>query len=92
MVAREWITRARIWMVRWRQLRHDMAVPLDATSSSTGGKAVSEAGKGSAPRPTNHEAFSTNFDAIDWGRRVAELIETTEELKLYPEQKEESQT
>lgn len=53
---------------------------------------MSEAGKGSAPRPTNHEAFSTNFDAIDWGRRVAELIETTEELKLYPEQKEESQT
>ena len=50
---------------------------------------MSEAGKGSAPRPTNHEAFSTNFDAIDWGRRVAELIETTEEMKLYPEQKEE---
>ena len=48
-----------------------------------------EAGTGSAPRPTNHEAFSTNFDAIDWGRRVAELIETTEEMKLYPEQKEE---
>ena len=51
---------------------------------------MSEAGKGSAPRPNNHEAFSTNFDAIDWGRRVAELIETTEEMKLYPEQKEES--
>ena len=50
---------------------------------------MSEAGKGSAPRPTNHEAFSTNFDAIDWGRRVAELIKTTEEMKLYPEQKEE---
>ena len=66
-----------------------MAVPLDANSRSTGGKAVSEAGKGLAPRPTNHEALSKNFSAIDWGRRVAELIETTEEMKLYPEQKEQ---
>ena len=49
-----------------------------------------EAGKDSAPRPTNHEAFSANFSAIDWGRRVAELIETTEEMKLYPEQKEQA--
>ena len=84
-----WVVRR---VVRWRRLRYDMADPLATKASSTGGKAVSEAGKGSAPRPTNHEAFSTNFDAIDWGRRVAELIETTEELKLYPEQKEESQT
>lgn len=47
---------------------------------------MSEAGKGDRQRPTNHEAFSANFSAIDWGRRVAELIETTEEMKLYPEQ------
>ena len=53
---------------------------------------MSEAGKGSAPRPNNHEALSKNFSAIDWGLRVAELIKTTEEMKLYPEQKEESQT
>ena len=50
---------------------------------------MSDGGKGSQQRPTDHEAFSANFSAIDWGRRVAELIETTEEMKLYPEQKEE---
>lgn len=31
-----------------------------------------------------------NLSAIDWGRRVAELIETTEEMKLYPEQEEQA--
>jgi hypothetical protein len=49
---------------------------------------MSDGGKGDRQRPTDHEAFSANFNAIDWGRRVAELIETTEEMKLYPEQKE----
>jgi sulfur transfer protein SufE len=50
---------------------------------------TSDGGKGDTQRPTDHEAFSKAFDAIDWGRRVAELIDTTEELKLYPEQQKE---
>lgn len=33
-------------------------------------------GKGSTQRPTDQEAFGRNFDAIDWGRRVAELVDT----------------
>jgi len=33
-----------------------------------------EAGKGSQQRPTDHEAFSKAFDAIDWGKRASDLL------------------
>jgi hypothetical protein len=35
---------------------------------------MSEAGKGDKQRPTNHEAFSANFNAIDWGKRANDLM------------------
>jgi len=50
---------------------------------------ASDGGKGSTQRPTDAEAFSKGWEAIDWGRRVAELIDLTEEMELYPEQQKE---
>lgn len=52
---------------------------------------TSDGGKGSTQRPTDAEAFAKGWAAIDWGRRVAELIDLTEELGLYPEQQQKEE-
>ena len=39
-----------------------------------------EAGKGSTQRPTDQEAFAKGWEAIDWGRRVAELVDVFKDV------------